>query len=112
MTEQEYIDRIKLLIPDEGDVSLEALQLVEDGLREHPMSEHLWIWKGVLIQLGPENTPYEQEEVLASYQKAIRINPHSVESHREIGHFYDAVMDDEAKAQEWFSKAEELNGRR
>jgi len=112
MTEQEYIDRIALLIPDEGDVPLEALQLVEDGLREHPTSERLWIRKGDLIQLGPTDTPYELEDALASYQQALRINPYSVEAYQEIGHFYDSVMSDKGKAQEWFSKARELNGRK
>ncbi|OHB75572.1 MAG: hypothetical protein A2Z25_17435 [Planctomycetes bacterium RBG_16_55_9] len=107
MTEQQYLDCIKSMIPDEGDVPLEALRLLEDALREHPTSERLWITRGHLIQLSVEG-PYELEDALASYHEALRMNPHSIEVHQEIGHYYDAVMNDEQKAREWFSKAEEL----
>ncbi len=107
MTEQEYGDAIAALIPDEGDLPLEVISLIDAAVKEHPDSAPLWQKRAHLIQLEPGDTPHPLEEALASYHRAFDLAP-DADIAEDIAHFHDAVMDDEGKAKEWFAKAKKI----
>jgi Tfp pilus assembly protein PilF len=64
--------------------------------------------RGDLIQLGPESCPHPLVEAFASYQRAIEISPDCAEAWEAVGHYYDAVLDDEATAERYFREAARL----
>ncbi len=64
--------------------------------------------RGSLIQLGPKSCPHPLSESLASYQRAVELDPKFIEAWDEIGHYYDAVLGDEKTAVEYFRKAKRL----
>jgi tetratricopeptide (TPR) repeat protein len=68
--------------------------------------------RGDLIQLGAEDIPYELTDALASYERAIAIDPKCAEAYEEIGHFYDAVMGDAERAKPFFHRAAVLKNER
>jgi len=108
MTEAEYILEFKKRWPRDDDASLETLKLAEEAVRAFPASARLWMIRGDLIQLGPESSPYSLEDALASYQRAIEVDPEFAEAWDEIGHYYDAILDDETAAQKHFEHAARL----
>jgi Tfp pilus assembly protein PilF len=61
--------------------------------------------RGDLIQLGAEDIPHELGDALTSYERAIAIDPKYIEAYEDIGHFYDAVMDDAERAKPFFHQA-------
>jgi hypothetical protein len=44
------------------------------------------------------------------YKKATEIDPRFIEAWESLGHFHNAVLDDEITAQRFFSEAERLKG--
>ena len=52
--------------------------------------------------------PHTLEDALASYQRAVEIDPGLAKAWDEIGYYYDVVLDDEAAAHPYFRKAAEL----
>lgn len=112
MDENKYIARIKGVIPENGDVPNAVIELVDQAVRDFPMSVQLWILRGDLIQLGPLNSPYNLNDALLSYRKALEIDPSNIEAHEQIGHYFDAAMGDEAEAKKWFKKAEKMKKQR
>src|SRR4051794_39085358 len=107
MTEAEYISEFRTRWPRETteDVSLETIALADEAVRAFPASARLWVIRGDLIQLGPASNPHSLEDALASYQRAVDIDPDSVEAWEWIGYYYDAVLDDEATARTYFQEA-------
>ena len=105
MTEQDYTEAIANIISPEGDIPLEAISLIDAAVQAHPASASLWQQRAHLIQLGPEDSPHPLEEVLASYQRALEIDPENEDILEDIAHFHYAVMDDEIEALKWFAKA-------
>lgn len=105
MTESEYIDELWALWPTEGDATDEALLLADDAVAAYPNSARLWIMRGNLILLGSGNT-HAPEDVLASYEQAIKIDPTYAAAYEEIGHFWDNVMDDPERAAPYFQQAD------
>jgi hypothetical protein len=67
--------------------------------------------RGDLIQLGTESCPHPIEEALASYWRAVEVDPQFAEAWDEIGHYQDTVLSDETAAQRYFREAERLRGR-
>src|SRR4051812_24359995 len=110
MTEQEYISALRAGWPRQhsDEVSLETMTLADEAVRVFPQSPRLWCIRGDLIQLGPESTPHTLQDALASYQRAVEIDPNFAEAWEEIGHFHDAVLGDEAGAQQFFERAKKL----
>lgn len=108
MTEEDYIAKLRAAWPKESDASLEVIALADEAVRVHPQSSRLWIMRGNLIELGPENVPHTLDEVLRSYQRAIEIAPECVEAWEELGHYHDAVLDDEIAAKRCWSEAARL----
>lgn len=64
--------------------------------------------RGDIIQLGSESCQHPLEEALRSFQRAIELDPKFAEGWDELGHYYDAVLDDEKTAREYFAKAKRL----
>jgi tetratricopeptide (TPR) repeat protein len=108
MTESEYINKLKVSWPKNCDASIGTITLADEAICAFPKSAQLWCMRGSLIQLGPENCPHSLNDVLACYQKAIEIDPQFAEAWEEIGYFYDAVLDDEAGAEKYFTEAKKL----
>jgi tetratricopeptide (TPR) repeat protein len=113
MDETAYIEKLKSLSPAEGEeASNQALAFADEAVRAWPHSSKLWCMRGDLIQLGAEDIPYELDDALASYERAIAIDPKCVEAYEEIGHFYSAVMDDAERAKPFFHQAAVLKNER
>ena len=110
MTENDYISDLRARWPrdDTSDASLETIAVADEAVRAFPLSARLWERRGCLIQLGPESCPHSLEEALRSFQRAVEIDPQFADAWDEIGHYYDAVLDDEKTAQEYFEKAKRL----
>jgi tetratricopeptide (TPR) repeat protein len=106
MDETEYIEELKSLAPSEGEeASKEVITLADEAVRAWPESSKLWCLRGDLIQLGADDIPYELADSLASYERAIAVDPKCAEAYDEIGHFYDAIMGDAERAKPFFDRA-------
>ena len=64
--------------------------------------------RGHLIQLSGGGD-YQLEEALASYEKAVGIDPNCLDAYEEIGYFYDLQCRPE-NAESYFRKAVVLGG--
>ena len=80
-----------------------ALPLVEAALRIEP-SPSWWLLRGHLIQLA-DTSPYPLIEAAKSYEEAHRLAPDDPEPLEELGHFYDAVMEDRVEAERFYRAA-------
>jgi tetratricopeptide (TPR) repeat protein len=106
MEEADYIEKLKSSYPAEGeDVHTEILALADEAVRTFPQSAKLWCIRGDLIQLGSGEPSYELADALASYERAIIVDPKCIEGYEEIGYFYDLVIDDEERAKPFFDRA-------
>lgn len=112
MKENDYITQLKARWPrtHSDEVPLETIVLADEAVRAFPQSPRLWCIRGDLIQLGPEDNPHSLDDARACYQRATEIDPQFVEAWESLGHFHNAVLDDEATAQRFFSEAERLKG--
>ena len=108
MNEEDYISELRAGWPLGGDASLAVVALADEAVRAFPRSARLWVLRGDLIQLGSESCPHPLEEALCSFQRAVELDPRFAEAWDELGHYYDAVLDDEKKAQEHFEIAKRL----
>jgi tetratricopeptide (TPR) repeat protein len=108
MTEDDYILELRTSWPRKGDASIAVIALVDEAVRAFPRSARLWVMRGDLIQLGSESCPHPLEEALRSFQCAVELDPQFAKAWDELGHYYDAVLDDEKTAQEYFEKAKRL----
>ena len=110
MTEDDYISDLRARWPrdDTSDASLETITVADEAVRAFPLSARLWDMRGCLIQLGPESCPHPLEESLHSFQRAVELDPKFAQAWDEIGHYYDAVLDDEKTAHQYFEKAKRL----
>lgn len=66
--------------------------------------------RGNLIELGPENSAHGLDDALASYKRAIEIDPQFIQAWEDIGDFYRNVLNQEDKAKPYFHEAERLKG--
>jgi len=110
MTEHDYISRLRAGWPQDRDASLEVITLADEAVRAFPQSARLWVMRGDLIQMGPESCPQPLEESLRCYQHAVEADPQFAEAWEEIGHYHDAVLDDEEGARPYFDRASSLKG--
>lgn len=113
MTEDDYISELRSRWPRQpaDEVSLETIALADEAVRVFPSSAKLWVMRGNLIELGPENCRLGLDDALASYKRAIEIDPAFAEAWEETGHFYHNVLDDEAAGQPYFREADRLKGK-
>jgi tetratricopeptide (TPR) repeat protein len=108
VTEDDYMAELSRRAPEAGDASLELIALADEAIRVFPRSARLWCVRGDIIQIGPENNPHALDEALASFRRAIELDPGFADAWEEIGHFYDAVLDDERGAEPYFREAARL----
>ena len=109
MKVEEHIASIKAMIPEGGFAPPAALLHAEAAIKQYPNAPELWCLRGDLIQLTDSvDDGYSLDDALSSYQQAIRIDPTYAEGYEEIGHYYNAVMDDEVRAQPYFDRAATL----
>ena len=111
MSEEEYIRVLRERTTANSGASLEVIALADEGVQAFPQSAKLWCLRGDLIRLGPENTPHSLDDALACFRRAIEIDRGFAEAWEEIGHFYYAVLDDEAGAEPYFREAAKLKAR-
>ncbi len=105
LSEADYIQKIKSLLPKEGEIAVEVLELIEEAVAEYPDNPQLWCCRGDLIQLASLDANYELEDALKSYERAVEIDPLNAEAYESIGYYEDAIMDDPASAESRFRKA-------
>lgn len=110
MSESDYITELRARWPQDCDATLETVALADEAVRAFPRSAQLWCIRGDLIQLGPESCPHSLDDARASYQRATEIDPQFIEAWESLGHFHNAVLDDETTAQRFFREAERLRG--
>jgi tetratricopeptide (TPR) repeat protein len=110
VTEEDYIVELRECSPRNAKMKVtpEIIALADEAIRVFPRSAKLWCMRGNLIQLGPENCPHSLDEALASYKRAIEVDPSFADAWEEAGHFYHNVLDDEPVAEPYFREAEKL----
>jgi tetratricopeptide (TPR) repeat protein len=94
------------LLGPRGYATTEALDAVAAALRDFPDSPALWCLRGDTIQLL--DTPGDDPSLAAAeqcYIKAISLAPTDPVAHESLGCFYDAVLDDPARAEPFFRRA-------
>jgi len=77
------------------EATMETITLADEATRAFPRSPKLWCMRGNLIEVGPENSPHSLDDALASYKRAIEIDPQFIEAWEDIGYFYRNVLDEE-----------------
>ena len=110
MTEEDYIAELRKRSPRNAYMKAtpETIALADEATRAFPRSPKLWCMRGQLIRRGPENCPHHLNEALASYKKAIEIDPSFAQAWEEAGCFYQEVLDDKPAAQPFFRAADKL----
>jgi tetratricopeptide (TPR) repeat protein len=109
MSESHYISTLRRRWPREAqETSPETIALADEAVAAFPASARLWVIRGNLIELSSDLCPYALEDALACFRRAVEVDPQFEEAWEEIGHFYDAVLDDEAAAQRYFEQAARL----
>src|SRR5712692_182506 len=76
----------------------EALAKVDELLVSNPLAAQLYLLRGQLIQLQPENMKYALDDVEKSFKKAVELDATYFDALVELMHFYDAVCPDTPKA--------------
>ena len=109
--EETQIEEIKRLIAGKAEASPEVLRKVEAALASNSNSSQLWVWRGILIQLGSDPAAYTTEDVEASFKRAVELDPNNAEAFEELGYLYDAVLNDLSSALAAFRKAVALDVR-
>lgn len=108
MEEQDYIDKLWELYPNDAETPLKVINLADEAIKEFRDSAELWLLRGSLIELGDEDCPYGLEEAATCFEKAVEIDPNYIEAWEEIGHYYDVIEPNEILSRKAFKKAEEL----
>lgn len=108
VNEEDYFQQLKSAWPKKCEVPLSLIALADEAVARFPESPRLWCMRGNLMELGPAEVPHELGEALASYRRATEIDPSFAAAWEEIGHYYDAILDDEKSAAEYFAKARAL----
>lgn len=108
MTEEEYYQRIRSQWPKKEEASLALIALADEAVAHFSRSPRLWCMRGNLISLGTEDCPHSLADALASYRRAVEVDPGFAEAWEEIGHHYDAILDDEDGARPFFERAAAL----
>jgi tetratricopeptide (TPR) repeat protein len=110
MTEEDYIAELRERSPRNAKMTAtpETIALADEATRAFPRSPRLWCMRGNLIRLCPENCPHSLNEALASYKRAIEIDPSFAQAWEEAGYFYQDILHDEPAAQPYFREAEKL----
>jgi len=87
MTESEYLAAVSDEVGRSGKATPRSLELIEQGVREHPESPALWNRRGDLIQISEDDGIYSLADALASYRRALAFDPQNSESKKEIANF-------------------------
>jgi tetratricopeptide (TPR) repeat protein len=110
MTEEDYIAELRERSPRNAKMkaTLETIALADEATHAFPRSPKLWCMRGNVIRVGPENCPHSLNEALASYKRAIEVDPSFTQAWEDAGCFYQDVLNDEPAAQPYFREAEKL----
>lgn len=84
----------------------EALLELELLIKTSPECAHLWVLRGILIQLSDIST-LTLEDAEQSFLKALEIEPDFIEALEDLTHFYYAVMDDKEKTRAILNRLDE-----
>ncbi len=104
-TPQQYVAAIlEEVLRDERSTPA-AVALLDEALARFPESAALWCLRGDVHQLGEDEDGAAFETAEASYLKAAELDPRNPEPHESLGHLYDAIFDEPARAAECFRKA-------
>lgn len=106
MTPSEYRAAIKQVLAHWTEERFsEALELVDGLLRESPLSAELWVMRGNLLQLAPDDGP--QDAVDHALETACILTPDFTEAQLEMGHYLYSVKAESDTALTYFERAEE-----
>lgn len=112
MTENDYIEELKKRWPRTAKTkaTLETIAFADEASRAFPRSAKLWCMRGNLIEDGPENCPHSLNEALASYKRAIEVDPQFIDAWEFIGDYNQNVLHKVDEAKPYFHEAERLKG--
>ena len=111
MTELEYIATLKSQWPQGVEAaSRELLSLACLAVRDFPKSARLWLMRGQLIWLSPDDYFFSETDYVTSVLTAIELDPTLAEAYESLAGYYDGMKEDDEKAAEYYSKAAALRG--
>ncbi len=110
MTEEQHVDEIRALKRGAREITPATFARIEAALAAYPLSPRLWCIRGDCIQLGAEDSSYVLRDALASYERALKIDPRFAEAHESVGYYFDVIEEDLAKAEVAFVTAIEFGG--
>ena len=97
--------RLAAKCDEDFDEALAELKKIEDN---QPLYPNILVLKGICIQLGSENSPYELYDAEAAFKAAIEIDKNCFDALIEIGSFYNTNEGNPEKALPYYEKALEI----
>lgn len=86
----------------------DALALVDELLRECPLSAELWTRRANLLLLTPDDGPLQLDDVEHALETACALSPSLAEAQLEMGHYLHAAQNAPGQAHGYFERAAEL----
>ena len=83
---------------------------IDRALERAPSSVRFWMLRGRAILLCDDEDAPPLDEAVRSFDQARRLSPHDPAPHIELGHYFDAVAGDPARAAAHFERALALGG--
>lgn len=91
----EALESLREKLPDTEVIPPRFVREVDRLLERFPESTALWCFRGVLVQLGPEDGEHDLEEARRSFDRALEIDPGCAEANEHLG-WLTYVMDGDA----------------
>ena len=89
MSAADVLAEVEREVDPSGKATPRALEMVKEGIRRFPKSAALWNRRGDLIQVSDEDGLYSLGDALASYRRAVALDPQNEEAKLEIANLLD-----------------------
>lgn len=111
MNENAYVELLRGLLASGAEARQNAVAISAEATAAYPHSAELWCLRGDALQMATDLTmsPFP-EEALACYERALDIDPASIEALESKGFFLDVAYDDFQAAERAFRQALALGG--
>lgn len=104
------VRQIRQYWPGEDEApSDELMTLIERAVTKCPHMSDLWLWRADLIRRRGPDSPYTDDDLYASLEAAVRIDPDAAEVHEALGAFCEEDGDLD-RAEQAYARAVELKG--